>query len=87
MSITPNHVHKIINVLLGYSVTLSTQIIAAISPQIIRISDLSGKLFIEKLIVAGTSSIKIPLNLKSGIYTVLVLAGGLEMSSQKMIVY
>jgi hypothetical protein len=83
MTIFPNHVHKIINVLLAYSSTPST----SLSPEIIRILDISGKLFIEKLLVTGVTNIKIPLNLESGIYTVIMLANGLQMASQKMIVY
>jgi hypothetical protein len=83
MTIFPNHVHKIINVLLAYSSTPST----SLSPEIIRILDISGKLFIEKLLVTGVTNIKIPLNLESGIYTVIMLANGVQMASQKMIVY
>ena len=57
------------------------------SPQIIRISDISGKLFIEKLVVTGVTNIRIPINLKSGVYNVVVMSGGLEMASQKIMVY
>jgi hypothetical protein len=60
---------------------------AALSPEIIRISDLSGNLFIEKAIVTGVTNIKIPLNLDSGIYTVQMLAAGVQMASRKIIVY
>jgi hypothetical protein len=83
MTISPAYIHRTANVLFVYSSTPST----ALSPEILRIFDLSGKLFIEKLLVTGVTSIKIPLNLKSGVYTVLMLANGLEMASQKMIVY
>jgi hypothetical protein len=86
MTLSPNHVHRVINVLLAYTGSLATQA-ASITPQIIRISDLSGKLLLEKLIVTGTTSIKIPLNLASGIYKVLISAGGIDMASQKMMVY
>lgn len=57
------------------------------SPQIIRIFDISGKLFIEKLLVTGVSNIKIPINLHTGIYTVMMFSGGLQMASQKIMVY
>ena len=87
MTISPAYAHKTINVLLEYSGALSSQTVAAISPQIIRISDLTGKLFIEKLLVTGATDLKMPLNLSSGIYTVKMLAGGQELSSQKIIVY
>ena len=74
------------NVLLEYTGSLTTYA-SAITPQIIRVTDLTGKVFLEQLLVTGISTIKIPLNLSSGIYTVLMLAGGIEMTSQKMIVY
>jgi hypothetical protein len=83
MSISPNHVHNIINVLLTYSSTPVT----AISSEIIKISDIPGKLFIETSLVPGITNIRIPLNLKEGIYTVLIIANGVEVASQKMIVY
>jgi uncharacterized repeat protein (TIGR02059 family) len=83
MTISPNHVHKIINVLLAYSGTPTT----ALSPEILRISDISGNLFIEKVLVTGVTTFKIPINLRSGIYMATMLAGGLVMASQKMIVY
>jgi uncharacterized repeat protein (TIGR02059 family) len=83
MTLSPNHVHKILNILLVYSAAPTT----ALSPEIIRISGRSGNLFIEKLLVTGVTNIKIPLNLSSGIYTVKILANGLEMASKKMIVY
>jgi uncharacterized repeat protein (TIGR02059 family) len=83
MTISPNHIHNILNVLLSYSSAPTT----AISPEVIKISDSSGILFIEKLLVTGVTNVRIPLNLKSGIYTVLMLANDLEMASQKMIVY
>jgi uncharacterized repeat protein (TIGR02059 family) len=83
MTISPNHVHKIINVLLVYSSTPT----AVLAPEILRIADISGKLFIEKALVTGATTLRIPINLRSGIYMVTMLAGGLEMASQKMIVY
>jgi len=83
MTLTPNHVHKIINASLSYSTTPTT----ANSPEIIRISDLSGNLFIEKELVTGVTNVKIPVNLTSGIYTVVLMSGGVQMASQRMIVY
>jgi hypothetical protein len=83
MTITPNHVHKIINALLTYSATPT----ASNSPEIIRIADLSGNLFLEKELVTGVTSLKIPINLSSGIYTVAMTSGGQQMASQRMIVY
>ena len=86
MTISPNHEHKILNVLLAYTGSLSGQT-ATITPEIIKIFDLFGNLFFEKLLVTGVSSLKIPLNLDPGIYTVLMIEGGLVMDSQKMVVY
>ena len=86
MSITPNPVHRMINILFSYASTFSKQDPGS-SPQIIRIMDITGKLFIEKILVTGVANFKFPVNLKRGIYTVMVLSGGLNISSQKMIVY
>lgn len=86
MTISPNHVHRIMNALLVYSGDIST-LATSLLPQLVRISDTSGKLFIEKVLVTGVTNFKIPLNLRSGVYIVKVIAGGLEMASQKMIVY
>jgi uncharacterized repeat protein (TIGR02059 family) len=83
MTIAPNHVHKILNVLLAYSSTPTIDL----SPEIIRIFDLSGNLFVEKLLTTGATSIKIPLNLASGIYSVLMLASNVQMASQKIVVH
>ncbi len=83
LTLYPNHVHNILNVLLAYSATPT----AAMAPQVIRISNLAGTLFIEKYLSAGVTNVKIPLNLRSGIYIVRMLANGLEMASKKIIVY
>jgi uncharacterized repeat protein (TIGR02059 family) len=83
MTISPNHVHKLLNVVLAYSSTPT----ASFSPEMIRISDQSGKLFVEQVITTGVTSIKIPLNLSSGIYTVHLLANGVEMATQRIRVY
>jgi hypothetical protein len=76
-------VHNILNVLLAYSGTPT----ATMAPQVIRISNLAGTLFIEKFLTTGVTNVKIPLNLRSGIYIVKMLANGLEMASKKIIVY
>ncbi len=86
MTITPNPVHRYINIIFAYATTFSKQD-PSVSPQIIRILDVSGKLFIEKLLVTGIANIKFPINLRSGIYTVMVLSGGINISSQKLLVY
>ncbi len=83
LTLYPNHVHNILNVLLAYSATPT----ATMAPQVIRISNLAGTLFIEKFLATGVTNVKIPLNLRSGIYIVRMLANGLEMASKKIIVY
>jgi uncharacterized repeat protein (TIGR02059 family) len=83
MTLSPYHVHGILNVLLAYSSTPTN----TMSPEIIQIADLSGVLFIKKLLVTGITNIKIPLNLDTGIYTVVMLGNGIQLASQKMIVY
>ena len=85
MTIYPNPVHQIVSILFEYTAFSITD--AASSPQIIRIFNTSGKLFVEKLIDTGTAKVRFPINLKPGIYTAIVLSGGLQMSSQKMRVY
>ncbi len=86
MTITPYHIHRVISVLLQYSSTFSSQN-PAMSPQIVRIVDLSGRLYLEKLLVTGIPNIRIPINLRSGVYNVLILSGGVQMASQKIVVY
>ena len=86
MTINPNHIHHFINIQFEYSSNFSAQN-AALSPQLIRIYDISGKLVTEKLLVTGVASAVIPINVRQGIYTVLTLSGGLQMASQKIIVY
>ena len=86
MTISPNNVHNIINVLLQYSIPLTTLTTTALTPELIRISDLSGKLYVEKLVTTGITNIIIPINLDSGVYNVVVSAGGVEMSPKRLIV-
>jgi uncharacterized repeat protein (TIGR02059 family) len=80
MSISPNYVHHIVNIVFAYSGT-------ATSPENIRILDNSGQLYIDKSFVAGVAAIRIPINLSRGIYTVQLLSGGLQMTSQKIMVF
>ncbi|MGA2408631.1 MAG: SwmB domain-containing protein, partial [Bacteroidales bacterium] len=86
MTISPNPVHHVLSILFVYSSTFSIQD-PTISPQIIRIFDTAGKLFIEKLLVTGVSNVRMPINLRSGVYNVLLLSGSLDMASQNIIVY
>jgi len=86
MTISPTHVHKVCNVSLVYTGSLTTQA-ASITPEIIKITDMSGKLLLEKLLVTGVTSIKIPVNLGWGIYNVVLTGGGTQLALQKIMVY
>ncbi len=86
MTIKPNPVHRMVNILFKYTGAFSKDDPAS-SPQVIKIMDAAGKLFSEKLVDTGIAAIKFPVNLRSGIYNVVVLLGGQDISSQKMIVY
>ncbi len=80
MTIFPNPVHMIINILLQSAST-------AVSQQTIKIFDISGKLCLQRFLDTGTTKVQIPINFKSGIYIVQVFSGSLIMASQKIIVY
>lgn len=80
MTLSSNFVHHIVNVSLKY-------VTAALSPEIIRILDTTGKLYLENLMVTGAASARIPINLRSGVYSVILLSGGFQVASQKIIVY
>jgi uncharacterized repeat protein (TIGR02059 family) len=86
LTVTPNHVHRTINLILNYSGALPAQI-AALTPEVVKITDTSGKLFVEKLLVSGATSVKMALNLKSGIYNVAILANGVQLASKRIMVY
>ncbi len=86
MTIFPNPVFNIINIKLVYT-NSSTGESAAVTPQIIRIFDMSGKLCFEKWLSKGVTNVRFPINLRSGIYTLITLSGGIQMASQRIIVY
>ena len=86
MTVSPNHVHNIINIILEYSGSITTES-NIISPLIIRVKDISGKLYLERPLVKGTANVRIPVNLKPGVYIVLLSAGGQVMNSQKIVAY
>jgi hypothetical protein len=87
MSISPNNVHKTISIILSYSNPLTAEQALAISPQIIRISDVAGKLFVEQSVDTGATIVQFPINLQSGIYDVSLTANGTELATQKIRVY
>ncbi len=80
MKISSNPVHHILHVSFSYIGT-------PVSPEVLRILDLSGKLFIEKVLTTGVTRIWFPISLNSGVYNVVVLSGGVQMALQKIIVY
>jgi hypothetical protein len=81
MTIYPNPAHKFISILLE---NLEQE--AGLSPGIIRIFDISGKLFLEKLIETGVANLQFPINFKPGLYAVVIFSGNLVLSSQNIIV-
>ncbi len=85
MTINPNPVHRVLNAILTYISPLTGD--QAASLHIIRIFDVSGKLLVEKIINNSAANIRIPINVKPGFYVVQLLISGLEMASQKIIVY
>jgi hypothetical protein len=83
MNISPNHVHRVINLGLAYTGTVS----AALTPELVRITDNTGVLVFEQLIDTGATSLKFPVNIDSGIYNVLIFANGVQMASQRIQIY
>jgi hypothetical protein len=86
ITIHPNYVHKTLNLLFEYAGTASA-ITAALTPEVIRIFDLSGKLMLEKLLATGVTDLRMPVNLKSGIYIIKLYGDTLLMASQKLIIF
>jgi uncharacterized repeat protein (TIGR02059 family) len=86
MTIHPNYVHKTINILLNYAGTASA-IAAALTPQVLRITDLAGKLVAEKLLSTGVKDVQIPINLRSGIYNIEIYGNSILMCAQRIKVY
>lgn len=86
IKIYPNPVHHILNVLCEYTSAYSVQD-ATMSPNSILIIDLSGKLMLNRKLEPGRTSQQIPINLRSGVYVVLLKSDLLTLSSQKIVVY
>jgi hypothetical protein len=86
ITIYPNPVHHILNILCEYSSTYNLQD-ATNSPNSIRIVDMSGKLFLERRLEPGRTSQQIPINISSGVYVILLISHGVTLSTQKLIVY
>ena len=83
MNISPNHVHRVLNIGLTYTGTVSE----ALTPEMIRITDSKGKLIAEQMIDTGATNIKFPVNLDSRIYNVTLYANGVQMATQRIMVY
>jgi hypothetical protein len=83
MDISPNHVHKVINISLTYTGTVSD----VLTPELVRITDTTDSLVFEQLIDTGATSIRFPINLNSGIYRVLLFGNGVQIATQRIRVY
>jgi hypothetical protein len=86
ITLFPNPVHHILNILCEYTSSYSAQD-AGVTPNKIRVYELSGKMILERKLEPGVAEQQIPINLRSGVYVVLLVSGGLTLSSQKLIVY
>jgi hypothetical protein len=86
ITIFPNPAHHVLNLLCEYSSKYTAQD-ATVSPNSIKILDLSGKVVLERRLEAGRESHQIPINLKSGVFVVLLVSKGINLSSHKLIVY
>lgn len=81
MTVYPNPTHKIIKILLENNTQDNGEL-----PRLIRIFDILGRVMHEKSLETGISDATIPINLKPGIYVVILLRGDLEIASQNLIV-
>lgn len=81
MTIYPNPAHRTLNITLELSAQES-----GTSSRTIRIFDISGMVFLDKSIDAAVTNLQYPINLKPGIYAVVLLNGSLEVASQSLIV-
>ncbi|HBH84215.1 MAG: hypothetical protein A2X05_11755 [Bacteroidetes bacterium GWE2_41_25] len=86
ITVYPNPVHHILNILCEYTSTYSEQE-AIIARNSIRIYDLSGRLLLERRLEAGITSQQFPVNFRSGVFVILLVSKGVTLSSQKFIVY
>jgi uncharacterized repeat protein (TIGR02059 family) len=87
MTISPSYVHTTINIALAYSSVLTQAQITAMTPQIVRITDSAGKLYVEKAMATGATSAKFAINLRRGYYNVVLLTNGVQAASKKVMVY
>jgi parallel beta-helix repeat protein len=86
ITVYPNPVHHVLNILCEYSSTYSGQE-AIIAPNSIKIFDMAGRLMLEKRLDPGVTSQQFPVNFRSGVFVVVLVSKGLTLSSQKFIVY
>jgi uncharacterized repeat protein (TIGR02059 family) len=83
MTLSPRHVHRTLNITLAYSTTPTS----AYSPTVLQITDLSGKLLIQKQISLGTTYTTISLNLNRGYYNISLLGAGTQLVTQRFNVF
>ncbi len=82
MTIYPNPTHQIINILLDNG----TQD-PGLSTWFIRIFDITGKNLLERKIDTVSTNLQFPLNLKPGMYAVILFEDEMAVATQNMIVY
>ncbi len=82
MTVYPNPAHLIINIRLE-----NDTMVESAPSRTIRVFDISGKLFMEKMLENGVSEIVFPLTVKPGIYIVILLSDNVEIASQNIVIY
>jgi len=85
MKVSPRYIHKTMVVEMQYTGTSAE--IQTLSPQTLTVTNTYGKLFISKLLVTGVTSIKLPVDLRPGIYNVNVLSNSILKVTQKIRVF
>jgi len=87
MLITSYYIHTTLNIAFKYSSVPTTEQLTLMTPQVIKITDTYGRLFVEKLLVTGAAGIKLPINLRRGYYNVILLTNGIQSASKKVMVW
>jgi hypothetical protein len=87
MTIYPYYIHTTVNISFKYSTVPTPEQLTLLTPQILKITDTYGKLFVEKLLVTGATGIKLPINLRRGYYNIILLTNGIQSASKKVMVW
>jgi hypothetical protein len=82
MTVYPNPAHRLVSILLE-----NDNQDPEAPMRILRIYDLNGKLNVEKQFDASVSNFQVPLNLKPGLYAILLFSDAFEIASQSLIIY